>query len=139
MVSDPSKFAKEVMSQLGPQKEFSPSVYHSLEGDSIEFIGRPGAFYAERLDDLVTVYISEESGKVIGSLISGIRGLRKTLGEHLPGFVIQIDDGRVKLEHIFLAGLWIKDRDEYPVVVHQYQKLIEVAEETNAEAELQTV
>lgn len=58
----------ELSQDAGPPQ--ATAVYDP-DGDCIEFLARPEPFYAERVDDLVTVYYSQETGEVIGSLIKG--------------------------------------------------------------------
>src|SRR5438477_674373 len=103
------EFAARVLEVAKPADTFSPTAYYDPDGDCIEFLARPDNFHAERVDDLVTVYHSEESGEIIGSLLKGVSVLCKKLLEQLPGFKIEIQHGRVKLVHIFLAKLWASE------------------------------
>jgi hypothetical protein len=64
-------FAKRMMLLARPADQFVPAATYDPDGDCIEFLAKPDPFYAERVDDLVTVYYSQETGEVIGSLISG--------------------------------------------------------------------
>jgi len=75
------------------------------DGDCIEFLAKPDPFYAERVDALVTVYCSQESNEVVGSLIKGVSRFCHKLLDKMPGFKIEIQDGRVSLVHIFRARL----------------------------------
>ena len=59
---------------------------------------------AERIDSLVTVYIGRESNEVVGSLIKGVSSYIKGVVDRFPGFKIEIEDGRIKLNS--LAGSW---------------------------------
>jgi hypothetical protein len=56
--------------------------------------------------------------------------------EKMPGFRIEIHDGRIQLVHIFRARLWSSQLgpQEMPALV--YRKLIEVADEAKVEAEM---
>jgi hypothetical protein len=130
------EYAAKVLELAGPPSEFSPTAYYDADGDCIEFLARPDNFYAERLDDLVTVYHSEETGEIIGSLLKGAAALCKKLLERLPGFKIEIQHGKVKLVHIFLAKLWAYEVSPDDLATLAYQKLIEVARETGVEVEL---
>ena len=118
--------------------DFRPTATYDPDGDCIEFLISPDDFHAERIDDLVTVYVGRESGELVGSLIKNIAGLKKRLSEKLPGFLIVVRDGKVSLEHLFLAALWSKEKPE-AVQVATYNKLAKAAEEANAEAELSAV
>jgi hypothetical protein len=129
-------FAEQVMRLATPAEPFEPVVTYDRDGDCIEFLAKPGNFYAERLDDLVTVYCSQETDEVIGSLIKGVSKFCTDLLKRMPALRIVIQDKRVKLEHIFIARLCSFETSPEDVVTLKYRKLIEVAEESEAEAEL---
>ena len=114
---------------------FKPSATYDGDGDCIEFIASPDVYRAQRLDDLVTVYYGQETGKIVGSLIKGISSFREQMGNKIPGFIIEIEDGPVKLVHILRAKLWIAP-DADKIVTRTYRKLIEIADATGVEAEL---
>lgn len=115
--------------------EFRPMATYDSDGDCIEFLISPDDYYGERIDDLVTVYIGREGGELVGSLIKNVSGLKKQLSEKLPGFLIVVRDGKVSLEHLFLAALWSKEKPE-ALQVATYNKLAKAAEEANAETQL---
>ncbi len=102
-VSTNSDFAKRMMLLAKPAEQFRPTATYDLDGDCIEFLAKPDPFYAERVDNLVTVYCSQETGEVIGSLIKGVTVFYRDFISKNPGFRIVIDDGPVRLEHFFLA------------------------------------
>jgi hypothetical protein len=135
-VTSNQEFAKRMMLLAKPAEQFRPTATYDPDGDCIEFLASPDSFYAERVDDLVTVYYSQETGEVIGSLIKGVSKFCKALLEKMPGFRIEIRDGRVSLEHIFRVRLWSSPfaPDELPTLT--YQKLIDIAEESQVEAEM---
>jgi hypothetical protein len=127
-------FASRVLGLAQNAPPFRPTAHYDPDGDCIEFLAAPDPFYGERVDDLLTVYYSQESRQIIGSLIKGVRGLLK---RH-PGLNIEIQDGRVRLVHLLRASFWNKDQPQ-PVEVRTYRKLIEVAEAANVETELAAV
>lgn len=129
------EFMAEMEGLFGPPEPFQPTATYIPAGDCIEFVARPGRYHAQRVDDLVTVYLSEENNEVVGSLIKGVQALCKQLTEKLPGFRINVDDGRIRLEHLFLAHFWSEPAPN-KVIERTYKKLIEVAEETGVETEL---
>jgi hypothetical protein len=134
-----AEFAKRVMMLARPAEQFRPTATYDPDGDCIEFLARPDPFYAERIDDLVTVYYSQESHEIVGSLIKGVTRFCKGILERMPGFKIEIHDGRVSLEHIFRARLWTSTTDLTDFATLTYRKLIQVAEQAQAEAELSAV
>jgi len=55
------EFAERVMEITSDVESTGKSVYYDPDGDCIEFLSRPEEFWAERIDDLVTVYYSERN------------------------------------------------------------------------------
>jgi len=131
-----SDFAAEMLQLAQEAPAFQPSAIYDPDGDCIEFIAKPDSFYGERIDDLVTVYYSHESKEIVGSLIKSVSKFYREVLQRVPGFKIEIHDGRVRLVHIFRARLWTSDLGPEDVVTVTYQKLLRVAEDTNVEAEL---
>ena len=130
-------FAEKVMGIAGSADTSEAGVYYDRDGDCIEFLARHEPFRAERVDDLVTVYYSEETGDVIGSLVKGVS---RFLQRH-PNLAILVKAGRVRLSHLFIAGLACEhqDRDRLQVVTYEkkqqvYRELLDRADETRAEA-----
>jgi hypothetical protein len=130
-----AEFAKRKMLLARPAEYFSSAVTYDPDGDCIEFVAKPDPFYAERVDDLVTVYYSQETDEVIGSLIKGVSKFCNEVLQKIPGFQIEIHDGPIRLVHIFRARLWTSKRDPQDMATLTYRKLIEVAEEAGAEVE----
>lgn len=130
------EFAEQVMQLAKPVESFEPTVTYDRDGDCIEFLVRPDNFYAERVDDLVTVYYSQETDEVIGSLLKGVSKFCADILEKMPALKIVIKDGPTKLEHIFLARLCSFERSPGDMVTLTYRKLIKVADEAKAEAQL---
>jgi len=131
-----SDFAKRMMLLARPADRFEPTATYDPDGDCIEFFAKPDPFYAERVDDLVTVYYSQETNEVIGSLIKGVSGFCKSVLERMPGFRIEIRDGRVRLDHIFRARLWTSNSSPDDLATMTYEKLIQIAEESDVESEM---
>jgi hypothetical protein len=134
-MSNSSDFADLVLSKVDRGREFAVQVEYDPDGDCIEFLVSDEDFYAERIDALVTVYYGRESGQIIGSLVKGVSKLVKSLLERYPGFRIDIQDGRIRLEHLFTAKLW-SECEQNNVAVVAYRKLRDVAEKADASAEL---
>jgi hypothetical protein len=63
------------------------------------------------------------------------RFLRGVLQREL-GFKIEIQDGRIKLIHLFTAKLWSEPLEPEAVPMKTYQLLRKVAEETGTEVEV---
>jgi hypothetical protein len=131
-----SEFEQFAKGLAASTEKFIPTATYDPDGDCIEFVARPDSFYAERIDDLVTVYYSHETNEIIGSLIKNVSHFYKIVLDKFPGFRIEVQDGMVRLEHLFLAKLWSSAHETDEVVVLKYRKLIAVAEESQAQAQL---
>jgi len=130
------EFARKMMDLASSAGPFAPTATYDPDGDCIEFLAKPDSFYAERIDDLVTVYYSHENNEIMGSLIKGISRFCEELLERSAGVKIRILDGRVSLEHLFMAHLHSHGKSPSKMVEVTYQKLIQVARETHVEAEV---
>ena len=53
----------------------------------------------------------------------------------MPGFRIEIDDGRTRLVHIFRARLWSSSGQPQDTETLIYRKLIDVAEQSEVEVD----
>jgi len=135
-ITSNAEFAKRMMLMGGSANQFKPTAAYDPDGDCIEFLAKPDPFFAERIDDLVTVYYSQETGELIGSLIKGVVRFCDEKAKRMPGFAIEVHDGPVRLVHIFQARLWSSGRDPHDLVTLAYRKLIEVAGETMVQGEL---
>jgi hypothetical protein len=130
-----SEFAAHMLKLAQNAPPFEPSATYDPDGDCIEFIARPDSFYAERIDDLVTVYYSHETKEIVGSLIKYVSKFYRDMLRKVPGFKIEIHDGRVRLVHIFRAKLWTSDLGPEDMTTVTYRKLLKVAEDSNVETE----
>jgi len=131
------EFAKRMMLLArSADTTFKPTATYDPDGDCVEFLAKPDTFYAERIDDLVTVYYSQETGEVIGSLIKSVSKFCREVLTKMPGFRIEIHDGPVSLQHIFLARLWSANSEPDDMATLTYRKLVEVSRETTVEGRL---
>ena len=136
-MSNASSFAESVMALADEVEPFKPVARYDRDGDCVEFFAKPDGFYAQRVDDRVTVYCSQETGEIVGSLIKGVSIFYRDAVRQFPGLVNEVHDGRVPLEHLFRAHLWSGAAPEAMQVI-QYRKLMEVAEISGAEAAVLT-
>lgn len=98
-------------------KEFSPKPYYSTHGDAVIFFFKDEQSYAERFDQLLTVYRSMESGEMIGCEIKGVRVIMERLGN----FGIHIHSDQVDIGLIFLGYLTFK-QPEQPTLMQELQQ-----------------
>jgi hypothetical protein len=47
--------------------------------------------------------------------------------------MITIEDGRIRLEHLFLARMWLQKSEPQAINVLAYKKLAEIAERTSVD------
>lgn len=135
-VTSNEEFAKRMMLLARPAEQFEPTATYDPDGDCIEFLAKPDPFYAERVDDLLTVYYSQETGEVIGSLLKGVSRFCKQILEKMPGITVEIHDDRIQLVHIFRARLWSSKLHPQDLPALVYRKLIEVADDAEVDTEL---
>ncbi|MGW8257932.1 MAG: hypothetical protein ACWGMZ_10640 [Thermoguttaceae bacterium] len=126
-------FAKRVMLLADPADVFEPTATYDPDGDCIEFLAKPDPFFAERIDDLVTVYYSQETNQVIGSLVKGVKKFCNSLSSKLPGFQRVIHDSPVLLSHIFLAKMWSSNYAPNELPTLAYKKLVAISENVEVE------
>jgi hypothetical protein len=131
-----SAFEESVLSHSKPGAIFQPFAAYDPDGDCIEFLTSDEGYRAERIDSLLTVYHGRKSGEIIGALLTGVSRFIKDIIRHSPGFLIEIEDGRIKMEHLFTARLWSSEADRQETWVHAYKKLRGVAERHHAELQL---
>ena len=139
MVLSNEEYASEVDKIASSAGQFKPGAHYDPDGDCIEFLIEPHDFYAERIDDLITVYYSRETNEIIGSLIKGVSVFCKKLLDKYPGFIVEVQDGKVYLAHLFRAYLWSEipsNKKRHKVIIRTYQKLADYAEKVRAETNL---
>lgn len=98
----------EFLKENTPQG-FQPVPFYSPEADTLTYFLKDRDHYAERVDDLLTVYLDQESGELVGCKIKGVRRLYELIGK----FHVEIDDD-VPLGSFFLAG-WTRSAARHRV------------------------
>lgn len=124
-------FAREIEALEADVQPFQAFAAYDRDGDCIEFFARPDEFYGQRIDNVLTVYVSEQTGEVVGSLVKGVSRLLKS---H-PRLQIVVEDGRVRLDHILVASMATSHDNppELPTIKYQKQ-LLRAARTTGVEA-----
>jgi hypothetical protein len=87
----------EYLEQNRPAKEFRPVLQYIPDGDCLIFYFKPDAAYAERVDELLTVYRSEETEELTGCEIKGVQCILKRLEK----FGVRIMEKSVDLRILF--------------------------------------
>jgi hypothetical protein len=128
-------FTQNLLARVKPKPWSRPRVFPNHDGDCIEVLLSNENYRAERLDSLVTVYVNRENGELVGALIKGVRSFIRKMVERVPGFKIEIVNGKVKLEYLFTAGLWSHNDSANVTLVHTYKKLREMASDLEVQLE----
>lgn len=129
-----NNYEKEVLSYLPKSREFKPIPFHNKDGDCIEFLAKPDPYFAKRINNLVTVYHSQETDEVIGFMIKGYARIKEYIENKIPGFAIEIRDGKVRLGVLFKASWWSSiPADQATIHLEIYEKLNEYAESVETE------
>jgi hypothetical protein len=96
--------ATELMEYLKGRKPrgFHSRPYYSQEGDFLTYFFENQDHYAERLDDILTVYRSMDERRFVGFKLKGVVHLLKTLGDFK--FDVFDRDGILLLSMLLIAG-----------------------------------
>jgi hypothetical protein len=128
--------AEKMLGEPAPPNEFRPVAIYDPDTDSLEFLASNQSFYARHLDALVTVYYGQDTNEVVGLLFKKARKSFQELLEHAPGFRTEIENHRIKVEHLFTAKIWSSADDPGDARVVTYRKLREVARKNDVEAQI---
>lgn len=80
--------------------EFQPIPLYVASGDYLSLYLVEDRCVAQRVDDLLTVYLSMESKDLVGCKIKGI----KKILEQANSFGVHLDAGAIKLRFLFFLG-----------------------------------
>lgn len=97
---------------------FEPSAQYDEDGDCVEFFADRVAFNAVRLDDWVTMYVSEQDGRLVGCLIKRV----KRLFRDVPNLqeIVLVQDNKMRLDYFFVAAAARLKNIE---TIHRYNEL----------------
>ena len=101
-----------------PFKGFKATPRYSEEGDCLTFYFRNAPSYADRVDELLTVYLSLETDELVGCQIKSIGRIMK----RLRSLRIRLKDKDVELRLLFLA---CRALAEEPGPLKTYERLLE--------------
>jgi hypothetical protein len=90
-------------------KGFNPVPHYFPNGDFVSYFFRNDRCRAQRVDDLLTVYLAIETDELVGCKIKGVRHILETAGN----FGVALDDGDLRLGLFFFVGAaTAKDEDQ---------------------------
>lgn len=92
-----------------PPKGFHPTPHYFGQGDFVTYYFRNEPCYAERVDDLLTVYLAFETKELVGCKIDGVKQILGTARD----FGIALDDREVRLGiFLFLGAALARDESQ---------------------------
>jgi hypothetical protein len=81
-------------------KGFRAAPHYSAQGDFVTYYFRNDPCFAQRVDDILTVFLAFDSKELIGCKIKGVKHILQTAGD----FGITVDDGDIQLGLFFFVG-----------------------------------
>jgi hypothetical protein len=114
---------------------FRPMARYDVASDCLEFFAANDSYYAESLDGLVTIYRHQDTGAPVGLRLKKVRKFFRDFLQKSPGFRAEVEDHRLKVEHLFTAKIWDLENPQDARVL-TYRRFREVARENQVEAEI---
>jgi hypothetical protein len=114
-------------------KEPPPWVDYVPEADFLEVIFVDEEDIGDPLEPGVMILRGRENGEIVGVTIGQVR---KKLMAHAPGLAVEMEEGRLPLEHLLSLLLWLQPREPGSRAVPAYRKLIAEARRLNVKVEL---
>jgi hypothetical protein len=100
-------------------KGFKSCPFYSREGDFLTFFFQDDDYYAERIDEILTVFRSHKTKKFVGFKLKGVAHLLTMLGTVRVRVVD--DEGNLRLFMLLLAGSM---RTREPYALPYYQRFV---------------
>jgi hypothetical protein len=131
MVLSDTDFVQEVFNIANnPVKPFRPFVFYNKAGDCIEFYVSQNDYYAERIDDYLTLFLDMETDEIVGFMVKNIKQILNKIDTSKVAWSFIVNGDEVQLgvlfTAIFLNGKKTTDIDD--VLVREYRKVVKVAE-----------
>jgi len=115
---DQSEELKQYVLSQKPEENPEIRPYYSKIGDFLSFCWAPeNRFYTRRVDEFLTCYFSERTGKVVGCKIKGIRYLMEQTKEFMKNH-----RGRPTVKGITVVGRGLSQR---PAEITEYEDVWE--------------
>jgi hypothetical protein len=86
-------------------KESRPEGFRSVphyfpSGDYLTYFVSDEPYYAKRLDDVITVYLTFDTHELIGCKVKGVKHILRTAGD----FAVRVDGDGIELGFFFFVG-----------------------------------
>ncbi|AWM38697.1 hypothetical protein GobsT_31140 [Gemmata obscuriglobus] len=86
--------------KANPSRGFRSAPQYFSSGDYLTYFIEDASHYAERLDEVLTVYLHTETKNLVGVKVKGVRHIMKTVDE----LELVVDGDSVKLGVFIFAG-----------------------------------
>src|SRR5712692_3100026 len=91
---------------------FRPMAIYDADSDCLDFFASHESFYAQSIDALVTIYCRHETGTPVGVRLKKIKKFFREFLIKSPGFRAEVEDHRIKVEHLFTAKIWASENPQ---------------------------
>lgn len=95
----------------GPQ-QFQPQPWYNADGDCIIYQISDEAFVAHRIDDMLTIYTSAETARIIGFQIKGVHAILRKSG--WEGLTVSSKSGAGGVKSVSVAAMLLAAYEEKP-------------------------
>ena len=82
------------------EQGFQQTAYYDADGDCVEFLAENVAYHGKRLDQWVTVFLSDDDDRLVGCFIKNFAVLLRKYREQ---FSLVIQQEGVRLDYFFVA------------------------------------
>ena len=125
------EFTAKVLEIAGkPVERFKPFAFHNTDGDCIEFFVSPDDYFAERIDDYLTLYLDMDTEQIVGFVVKNVKRIMDRLSASKTATAFVIDDGKVCLRSLF-NSMFLLDKNggqDRELIVREYVKAVKAAE-----------
>jgi hypothetical protein len=103
-----TSLTQQVEQRIGPV-DFRPRVPHySRAGDFVSIFREDTPYIAERVDEVLTIYLAQDNGRLIGCKIKGVSILARNVLA-----LMHIDSGPIRIQWMLLNAAGIGVRPYY--------------------------
>jgi hypothetical protein len=130
-------FAQQLLARTAElQRHAYPCAFYNVEGDCIEILLSDESYHAQRQDHLLTWLVSRSDGRIVGLVMKRVKAFIDEVLRKLPGFAIEIREGRIRLVYLVTAALWKSAGGEDSVKLEIIRSFREELDEANLDLEL---
>lgn len=130
-----AEFLRKVMAQVDGEPTFERRPWYNPYGDCLVFHVSEDATYADRVDEVLTLYRSIEDDGVVGFQIKGVQAIMKITGSDTIAVSAKTEGGNlteVALALLLIAGACKSSTEDTPRRMRAYAEAGRVAGEQKA-------